>query len=103
LARRAPSVVILPKDLQEEPFAPPKRAHGFTRSRPGYSRPIVVPAEPDLRRAADVLNAGERVAILVGAGAAGAADDVIAVAETLGAGIPKALLGQSVLPDPLPL
>ncbi len=102
IARRAPSVVILPKDLQEQPFEAPSRAHGFTRSGPGYSRPMVVPAEPDLRKAAEVLNAGEKVAILVGAGAAGAADEVIAVAEALGAGVAKALLGKSVLPDDLP-
>jgi pyruvate dehydrogenase (quinone) len=102
LARRAPSVIIIPKDVQEQAFEKPKRAHGFTRSGPGYSRPIVVPTEVDLRRAADVLNAGEKVAMLVGAGAAGAADEVIEVAGRLGAGVAKALLGKSVLPDYLP-
>jgi len=102
LARRTPSVVIIPKDVQEQAFEAPKRAHGFTRSGPGYSRPIVVPMEEDLRRAADVLNAGEKVAILIGAGAAGAANEVVEVAETLGAGLAKALLGKSVLPDDLP-
>ena len=102
LARRAPSVIIIPKDVQEQAFEKPKRAHGFTRSGPGYSRPIIVPAEADLRRAADVLNAGDKVAMLVGAGAAGAADEVIEVAERLGAGVAKALLGKSVLPDDLP-
>ena len=102
IARRGPAVIILPKDVQEQVFEAPKRAHGFTRSGPGYSRPIVVPDERDLKRAADVLNAGEKVAILIGAGAAGAADEVIAVAEKLGAGIAKALLGKAVLPDDLP-
>ncbi len=102
LARRGPSVVILPKDVQEQAFEAPKRAHGFTRSGPGYSRPVIVPTEQDLRRAADVLNAGEKVAILIGAGAIHAVDEVIAVAETLGAGVAKALLGKSVLPDDLP-
>src|SRR5438309_10365833 len=58
IARRGPSVVIIPKDIQEQPFETPKRAHGFTRSGPGYSRPVMVPAEADLRKAADVLNAG---------------------------------------------
>jgi len=101
LARRAPSVVIIPKDVQEEAFEKPKRAHGFTRSGPGYSRPTVVPPDADLRKAAEVLNAGEKVAILIGAGAADAADEVIKVAETLGAGVAKALLGKSVLPDTL--
>ena len=83
-------------------FEAPKRAHGFTRSGPGYSRPIIVPSERDLRKAADVLNAGEKVAILIGAGAVHAVDEVVAVAETLGAGVAKALLGKSVLPDDLP-
>jgi pyruvate dehydrogenase (quinone) len=102
IARRAPSVVIIPKDVQEQKFEEPKRAHGFTRSGPGYSRPVIVPAESDLRKAADILNIGEKVAILIGAGAVHAVDEVIAVAETLGAGVAKALLGKSVLPDDLP-
>jgi pyruvate dehydrogenase (quinone) len=102
IARRQPCAVILPKDVQEEPFEAPKRAPGYTRSGPGYSRPVIVPEEADLRRAADILNAGERVAMLIGAGASGAVDEVIAVAETLGAGVAKALLGKSVLPDDLP-
>ena len=102
LARRGPSVIIIPKDVQEQPFEAPKRAHGFTRSGPGYSRPSVVPKDEDLRKAADVLNAGNKVAMLIGAGAAEAADEVVAVAEKLGAGVAKALLGKSVLPDDLP-
>ena len=71
-------------------------------SSPGFSRPVVVPAEADLRRAADVLNAGKKVAILVGQGALGAADQVAEIAEALGAGVAKALLGKAVLPDDLP-
>jgi pyruvate dehydrogenase (quinone) len=102
LARRAPSVIILPKDVQEQPYEEPKRAHGFTRSGPGYSRPVVIPNGTDLRRAADVLNAGKRVAMLVGAGGFGAAEEIVDVAETLGAGVAKALLGKAVLPDDLP-
>ena len=102
IARRGPSVIILPKDLQELPYEAPKRAHGFTRSGPGYSRPMIVPAEADLRRAADILNSGKKVAILIGAGAMGAADEVTAVAEALGAGVAKALLGKTVLADDLP-
>jgi pyruvate dehydrogenase (quinone) len=102
LARRAPSVIIIPKDVQEAAYEAPQRAHGFTRSGSGYSNPVVVPTEADLQRAADVLNLGERVAILIGAGAAEAAGEVIAVAEKLGAGVAKALLGKSVLPDDLP-
>ena len=101
-AHRAPATIIIPKDVQEKPYQEPKRAHGFTRSGLGYVRPVTVPAEADLRKAAAILNAGERVAILVGAGAAEAADEVIEIAEALGAGVAKALLGKSVLPDDLP-
>jgi pyruvate dehydrogenase (quinone) len=61
-----------------------------------------VPPEAELDRAAEVLNAGEKVAILVGQGAAEAADEVVETAEMLGAGVAKALLGRSVLPDDLP-
>ena len=103
IARRGVSVIILPKDVQEQKYTPPPRAHGFTRSGPGYRMPSVVPKPEDLRRAADILNAGERVAMLVGAGAIQATDEVIAVAERLGAGIAKALLGKTAVPDDLPL
>jgi pyruvate dehydrogenase (quinone) len=68
----------------------------------GVVIPRLVPADADLRRAADVLNAGNRVAILVGQGALAAGDDVAAVAEALGAGVAKALLGKAALPDDLP-
>jgi len=102
IARRAPSVIVIPKDVQEQAFEAPKRAHGFTRSGPGYSRPAIVPAKADLRQAADILNAASKVAILIGAGALEAADEVIELAETLGAGVAKALLGKSVLSDDLP-
>ena len=102
IARRGPSAVVIPKDVQVETFSEPARAHGYTRSGPGYSRPALVPAETDLRKAAEVLNAGKKVAILIGAGAVDAAEEVVAVAETLGAGVAKALLGKSILPDDLP-
>src|SRR5690554_5758816 len=101
-AERKVAVIILPNDLQDEPYSEPPRAHGAVRSGIGYSRPKVVPYEQELRDAADLLNAGSRVAILVGAGALGATDEVIAVAERLGAGAAKALLGKAVLPDDLP-
>jgi len=102
LARRAPTVIVIPKDVQEQGFEAPKRAHGFTRSGPGYTRPVLVPVESELRRAADILNAGEKVAMLIGAGAISAADEVVAVAERLGAGVAKALLGKAALPDDIP-
>ena len=102
LARRTVTAVILPNDLQEEPYQDPPRAHGTLRSGIGYAPPRVIPAEVDLDRAAAVLNAGKRIAMLVGAGALSATDEVIAVAERLQAGCAKALLGKAVLPDDLP-
>lgn len=102
IGERRVTALILPNDLQEAEYKAPGREHGTVHSGVGYSKPRVVPYESDLQRAADVLNAGEKVAILVGAGALAATDQVIAVAEKLGAGAAKALLGKAVLPDDLP-
>jgi pyruvate dehydrogenase (quinone) len=103
LAERTVTCVIVPNDLQlEEAVETPPHEHGTIHSSAGWVRPRVVPAEQDLRRAAEVLNAGERVAILVGAGALHAGPEVVAVAEALGAGVAKALLGKAALPDDLP-
>jgi pyruvate dehydrogenase (quinone) len=101
-AERTVTCVIVPNDLQGEDFAEPAHEHGTIHSSVGYSRPHVVPSEADLERAAGVLNAGERVAILAGQGALHATDEVIEVAETLGAGVAKALLGRAAVPDDLP-
>ena len=62
----------------------------------------MLPTDEELDRAAEVLNAGERVAMLIGQGAMHAGDQVTAVADTLGAGVAKALLGKAALPDDLP-
>lgn len=102
LGRNGVGVLILPGDLQELPYEEPPHKHGSVRSGIGYSKPRVVPHEADLRRAAEVLNAGKKVAILVGAGALHATDEVIAVADRLQAGAAKALLGKGALPDELP-
>ncbi|MFK3971509.1 thiamine pyrophosphate-requiring protein [Pseudomonas sp. NPDC087358] len=102
VGERRVTAIILPNDLQEAEYKAPARAHGTVHSGVGYSKPKVLPYEADLQRAADVLNAGEKVAILVGAGALGATDQVIEVAEKLGAGVAKALLGKAVLSDELP-
>jgi pyruvate dehydrogenase (quinone) len=99
---RRVTCVILPNDLQAEPMVQPAREHGMTHSGVGLEISPVVPDEAALSRAAEVLNAGERVAILVGAGALRATDEIIAVAERLGAGIAKALLGKAAVPDDVP-
>ena len=102
VGERRVTALILPNDLQDLEYTPPPHKHGTLHSGVGYRKPKVVPYEEDLRRAADVLNAGKKVAILVGAGALHATDEVIAIAEKLGAGVAKALLGKAVVPDELP-
>jgi pyruvate dehydrogenase (quinone) len=100
-AERTVTCIILPKDLQEEPYEPPPHEHGSVLSGLGFSSPRVLPTDHDLRRAAEVLNAGQRVAMLVGQGAMKATDEVIEVADLLGAGVAKALLGKAAVPDDL--
>jgi pyruvate dehydrogenase (quinone) len=102
LGERRVTAIILPNDLQEAAYHEPTRKHGTVHSGVGYTKPKTVPFDADLRRAADVLNSGKKVAILVGAGALCATDEVMAVAEKLQAGVAKALLGKAVLPDSLP-
>lgn len=102
-AERRVTCLILPNDLQMLPAVEtPPHEHGYALSGAGALQPEVVPTEADLRRAADILNAGKKVAMLVGAGALHATDEVIAVAERLGAGVAKALLGKAAVPDDLP-
>ena len=100
--RRTVTCVILPNDLQELDYADPPMAHGATHTGVGYAGASLLPEESRLREAAAVLNAGKKVALLVGAGALHATDEVIAVAEKLQAGVAKALLGKAAVPDDLP-
>jgi pyruvate dehydrogenase (quinone) len=99
LSRRCPTCIVLPTDVQELEAKQPPHAHGTVHSGVGYSAPRVVPSRDDLERAAQVLNAGERVAMLVGAGALHATQEVLQVSELLSAGIAKALLGKPAVPD----
>jgi pyruvate dehydrogenase (quinone) len=101
-AERRVTALVIPNDLGDEPYEEPGRKHGTIHSGVGYTDPRIVPYDQDLRRAADVLNGGSKVAILVGAGALHATDEVVAVANRLGAGVAKALLGKATLPDDLP-
>ncbi|MBY4947445.1 thiamine pyrophosphate-requiring protein [Cupriavidus respiraculi] len=101
--QRTVTCVILPNDIQDMPaVAEPPAEHGTIHSGAGYVPPVVVPDSDSLDRAAAVLNAGSKVAMLVGAGALHATDEVMAVAERLGAGVAKALLGKAVVPDDVP-
>jgi pyruvate dehydrogenase (quinone) len=103
LDQRTVTCVVVPNDLaSEKAVDAPPHEHGTIHSSVGYARPTTVPTEDELQRAADVLNEGSRVAMLVGQGALGAADEVVETADLLGAGVAKALLGKAVLPDELP-
>jgi len=103
IERRTVTCVILPNDLQDmKAVETPPREHGTVHSGIGYTGHAVAPRHEDLQRAAAVLNAGKKVAILAGAGALHATDQLIAVADKLGAGIAKALLGKAAVPDTLP-
>jgi pyruvate dehydrogenase (quinone) len=103
LDQRTVTCLIVPNDVAGmDAVETPPREHGTIHSSPGYLRPTIVPEQVDLERAAAVLNEGEKVAMLVGAGALDAHDEVVQVAETLGAGVAKALLGKAALPDDLP-
>ncbi|MFF3228333.1 thiamine pyrophosphate-requiring protein [Nocardia suismassiliense] len=104
LTRRAPTAVIIPADLQEEPYEAP--THEFKQvpsSAPGLAMPVAITApRAEIQRAAELIDAGSRVAILVGQGARSALREVVELADLTGAGIAKALLGKDVVPDDLP-
>ena len=102
-AERTVTCLIIPNDLQEmDAVESAPREHGYVMSGAGYSQSVPVPSNEELRRAASVLNEGKKVAILAGAGALQAGDEVVQVAKVLGAGIAKALLGKAAVPDDLP-
>src|SRR5690242_2961550 len=103
IEHRTVTCIIFPNDVQEMEAVPtPPRLHGTVHSGIGRAGHSLVPHESELRAAADILNAGKRVAILAGAGALHATDELIETAEILGAGVAKALLGKAAVPDDLP-
>jgi pyruvate dehydrogenase (quinone) len=102
LAMRTVTCIIVPNDLAGLEAEQPAHAHGTVHSSVGYVAPRIVPGDAELRAAAQILNEGEKVAILAGQGALAAGDEVAEVAQRLGAGVAKALLGRAVVPDDLP-
>jgi pyruvate dehydrogenase (quinone) len=102
LASRSVTCVIVPADVQEAPYEEPPRKHGAVFSGTQIDEPRVIADDSALRQAAEVLNSGSKVAMLIGQGAKHAADEVIEVAELLGAGVAKALNGKAAIPDDLP-
>ena len=101
-AEHTVTCIVVPNDMQEMEAMAPPHAHSTIHSSAAFSSPVVTPTDADLVKAAAILNEGKKVAMLVGAGAMRAADEVIEVAELLGAGVAKALLGRAVLSDELP-
>ena len=101
--QRTVTCVIVPKDIQEmSAVETPPHEHNTIHSGIGYSVPYIVPREEDLEAAAQILNKGQKVAMLVGQGALAATDEVLEVADILGAGVAKAWLGKAVIPDDIP-
>ena len=103
MTERTVTCLIFPADIQEEE-AVKETPHKFkfNPSSQGVVKPRIIPPDEMVTRAAGIINSGEKVAILIGQGAAGAADEVVELAEKTGAGVAKALLGKDVLPDDLP-
>jgi pyruvate dehydrogenase (quinone) len=101
-ARRCPTAVIIPGDVQELDYEPPTHEFKMVPSSLDRSSWTALPSQESIERAAEILNTGDKVAILVGQGAAGARAEVERLAEVLGAGVAKALLGKDVLSDELP-
>jgi pyruvate dehydrogenase (quinone) len=101
ISQRTVTCIIIPNDVQELEYQDPPHKHGTIHSGIGYSVPRIIPQEQDLQAAAELLNSGKKVAILIGWGATKAAEEVKQVAELLGAGIAKAFLGKAALPDDL--
>ncbi len=102
ITERAPTCIIIPKDVQDLEDEKPPHKHNTVHTGMGYFAPYIIPRKEDLQRAADLLNEGKKVAMLIGAGAKHAAAEVTEVADLLGCGVAKALLGKTVLPDTLP-
>ncbi|MCM3920714.1 thiamine pyrophosphate-requiring protein [Frankia sp. AiPs1] len=100
--QRAPTAIIFPSDVFDLSYEPPEHAFKQVPSSLGVTPATVVPDAGGLRRAAEILNAGEKVALLVGQGARGCVEELTELTDLLGAGAAKALLGKDVLPDDLP-
>ncbi len=103
LDQKTVTCVIFPKDIQEEAAVPePPQKHDHALSGVGCPIPYIIPHETDLQAAAKILNEGKKIAMLVGAGAMNAKDEVVQIAKMLGAGISKSWLGKAVVPEEVP-
>ncbi len=101
-ATRSPTCIIVPYDVQVLDYEQPGHEFKMVPSSLGISWPKASPDDGAIAHAAEILNGGSKVAILVGQGARGAREEVAEVADLLGAGVAKALLGKDVLSDHFP-
>ena len=102
ITKRTVCAIIVPDDVGEAEYQAPPREHGAVYSGGGVTMPRIIPRDDDVRRAAQVLNEGQKVAMLIGQGAKNAVNEVKQVADILGCGVAKALNGRAVLSDELP-
>jgi len=104
LSYRGVSHITIPVDFQEQEVKSGQRSkrNVVHHSSDVSARSARLPDGADLERAADILNAGKKVAILAGRGALDATDELEKAAEMLGAPIIKALLGKAAVPDDSP-
>ena len=102
LTERAPTAIIIPSDVQELPYSAPTHAFKMVPSSLGVDWSTTTADDRGIAKAAEILNAGSKVAILAGQGARGARKELEQVADLLGAGVAKPLLGKDVLSDELP-
>ncbi|QBD78690.1 thiamine pyrophosphate-requiring protein [Ktedonosporobacter rubrisoli] len=103
ITERTVTCIIIPKDVQDlDAVEKPPHKHNTVHTGTGYFAPYIIPAKDDLQKAADILNDGKKVSMLIGSGARHAAEEVSEVADLLGCGVAKALLGKDALADTLP-
>jgi pyruvate dehydrogenase (quinone) len=99
MARRTVTAIIVPNDVQDLPMEEPPNSHGAVFSGVGYRSPVFLPHDDDLDAAARILDDGKKVAVLAGAGCKHAVDEVLALTDKLGAGLAKAILAKTMIPD----
>src|SRR5699024_4619057 len=99
MARNTVTAIVIPNDVQDLPMTQPPAVHGAVFSGTGYRRPQWLPTDDDLDAAARLLDEGKKVAVLAGAGCKHAVDEVLALADKLGAGVAKAILAKTMIPD----
>ncbi|MBV8780265.1 MAG: thiamine pyrophosphate-requiring protein, partial [Phycisphaerae bacterium] len=101
--QKSVTCVIFPKDIQDEAAVPdPPQRHDHALTGIGHAVPYIIPQKTDLEAAARILNDGKKIAMLVGQGALNAQDEVLEVAQRLGAGVAKSWLGKAVMPESVP-